>query len=441
MTAPDQLFAAAVAATGWPALLPAHRRDGSEQPTGRPSCVDALALDDGLVLAVVADGRERTYPVPLVVRRDGTGGVEVRRAEPGDGAAEALVARLAADRRDEGAFQVSRWHHREVTGERGITVDQTNESVVVGERAIVKWLVVADEGPHPAPTMLTALVQAGFGGTPRPWGAVEWRSARGSAPRLLALAVEHLPGAVDGWTWAVADLRAAAAGGDPGRAAEVGRRTGELVASFHAALAGTARPATAAEVAGWRTRAHVDLDRALEVTNGAARDVLAAMAASVRRAFDSVPVDAGTPVLRVHGDLHVGQVLRMDTDRGTSYSLTDFDGNPVLPAAERLREQPAALDAAGMAQSLVHAALVVRRHHSDLDGGAVERAGELAAASFLDAFRVGLGEHADLLDERLLRPFRLQQVCREFIYAATHLPRWSYVPEAALPMLLREDRP
>jgi maltokinase len=40
------------------------------------------------------------------------------------------------------------------------------------------------------------------------------------------------------------------------------------------------------------------------------------------------------------------------------------------------------------------------------------------------------------LDERLLRPLALQQVCREFTYAATHLPRWSYVPEAALPMLL-----
>ena len=32
--------------------------------------------------------------------------------------------------------------------------------------------------------------------------------------------------------------------------------------------------------------------------------------------------------------------------------MTDFDGNPVLPAAERMLPIPAALDVAGMAQSL-----------------------------------------------------------------------------------------
>jgi maltokinase len=40
----------------------------------------------------------------------------------------------------------------------------------------------------------------------------------------------------------------------------------------------------------------------------------------------------------------------------------------------------------------------------------------------------------------VLRPLALRQLCREFTYAATHLPRWSSVPEAALPMLL-EDGP
>lgn len=34
----------------------------------------------------------------------------------------------------------------------------------------------------------------------------------------------------------------------------------------------------------------------------------------------------------------------------------------------------------------------------------------------------------------------MQQVIREIIYAAQYLPRWMYVPDAALPALL-DERP
>ncbi len=437
MTAPGPTLVDAVARAGWSALLPAHRVDGGDQPRGHAACVGTLTLGDGLEVAVVTDDRGRHHAVPLVVAQGG----EVRRALPGDGAAEAFVAMLAEGSRAEGGFRVTSWHHRSAGGEQGIPVDQTNESVVVGDAVVVKWMVTAEEGPHPAPALLAELDRAGFGGTPPPWGALEWQPPGEAAPRLLALAVSYLPGAVDGWSWAVEAIRAAAELDEPARAAEAGERTGSLVAAFHVALAGTAQPATAAERAGWRSRARADLERALGVTTGPAHDLLAARAPSIRRIFDTVPSEDAGPVLRVHGDLHVGQVLRVDTGGGASYALTDFDGNPVLPAAERLRRQPAALDVAGMVQSFVHAGLVVRRHHRDLAVPAVDRAGEAASAAFLDAYRSGLGTHADLLDERLLRPFRLQQVCREFIYAATHLPRWSYVPEGALALLLRKDTP
>jgi len=32
----------------------------------------------------------------------------------------------------------------------------------------------------------------------------------------------------------------------------------------------------------------------------------------------------------------------------------------------------------------------------------------------------------------------MQQVLREIVYATRHLPRWMYVPDAALPALLGE---
>ncbi len=77
---------------------------------------------------------------------------------------------------------------------------------------------------------------------------------------------------------------------------------------------------------------------------------------------------AGTPLIDVRGDLHVGQVLRhpdAPTGRGptagtpASYAVVDFDGNPVLAAAERVRRRPAAVDVAGMMASPDHVGRVV----------------------------------------------------------------------------------
>lgn len=431
-TRPAPALVDAIASAGWPALLPAHRAEGSGRPVGSPRCLLALEMTPGLTLTVVADEADRAYAVPLV-----TDEATVRRARPGDGAAEALLDLLRHGSGRVGDLEISSWHHRPAAGERAIAVDQTNESVIVGDAAVVKWAFVADPGPHPAPSLLQVLDQNGFTGMPVPWGAVQWRPESGEPPRLLALVTGLLHGAVDGWTWVIDDLRAAAAG-DPTRALTAGAEVGQLVAGFHRALAGTARPATEDEVRAWRQGALDEFTRALSAGTGRSREVLLAHEARVRALLDT-PLDPDTQVIRVHGDLHVGQVLRTESDDETAYSLTDFDGNPVVPAGQRIAQQPAALDVAGMAQSFVHAGLVVRKHHPHLDATAVQAAADTARASFLDAYASGLGELAPLLDRRLVPLFALRQVFREFIYAATHLPRWSYVPEAALPLLLQGD--
>ena len=420
---------------GWEELLPARRVALSGVPDGPPTVVDRLRLGPRSSLAVVADREERTYVVPLV--GDGPG---ERRAVPGDGAAEELVATLGRvpgpGARTAGRFVLRSWHGGPGVGEHPIPVDQTNESVVVGD-AVVKWMAEAEEGPHPAPSLLSALHRAGFTGMPRPWGSVEWVAGPDAPSRLLALVVEHVRGAVDGWTWVVAELRAAVDEGRPATAGEAGTVVGRLVAELHRALAGTAREATSEEAAAWRGDALADLDRALAVTRGRAAEVLGAHASAVRQVLGSAPVTGG-PVLRVHGDLHVGQVLRAERDGAPAYLLTDFDGNPVLPPAARVRPQPAAVDVAGVVQSFTHAGLVLRRHAPELDATAVDAASAAARRACLDAYRTGLGQHRSLLDDRLLLPLAVRQVCREFTYAALHLPRWSYVPEAALPALLEE---
>jgi maltokinase len=72
------------------------------------------------------------------------------------------------------------------------------------------------------------------------------------------------------------------------------------------------------------------------------------------------------------------------------------------------------------------------------DRSLVSRWIDSAQQAFLSAYQSCLQrhDHPSLLDERLLMPFRVEQECREFVYAEKHLPRWRYVPDAALQTLL-----
>ena len=365
-----------------------------------------------------------------------------RRAGVGDGAAEALVGLLASVEvsRCTGRFTIHSWSDRTPTGERAIGVDQTNESVIVGAEAVVKWATHLQGGPHPAPRRIATLRQAGFAGMPAPWGLITWQPADG-AQTLVAYVDEYLPDAVDGWTWAV-DLVTAAATDARGAESALGaaaRDLGFLVADLHAALAGTAAPAGAADACRWRDTALETLETACSSADSVAAALLGSRRGEVADELDALAGLAGAVVIEGHGDLHVGQVLR----GGGRFVVTDFDGNPVLPAAERALPIPAVADVASMAQSLSHAAIVAARY-TELEPAAVAAVDLTARTGFLAAYRNRLERHGQsrLYEPGALRAFRLQQVLREIVYAARHLPRWMYVPDAALPALLddRTDR-
>lgn len=391
-----------------------------------PDTLDTLELVEGMSLSVMmTEGRLAAIPM-----------VDGRRAHPGDGVAEALLKVLADNpgTRTRGRFTVHSWVGRPEHGERSVGVDQTNESVIVGEAAVVKWATHLQGGPHPAPRRLGVLRDAGFTGMPAPWGLVTWQPEQG-APTMVASIDEYLPGAVDGWTWAVDLITAATQARRPDVFTAATTEVGCLVAEMHAALSGTATVASRKDAARWRDSALETLEtvcaRDDSVSSRCARQHHSEIATSI----DSLGTLAGTPVIEGHGDLHVGQILCS----ATRFVVIDFDGNPVLSAAQRVLPIPPALDVAGMVQSLTHAAVVARRY-TRLDPTDLARVEALGRAGFLAAYTDRLTElgQADSYDGRPLHALRLRQVLRETIYAADHLPRWMYVPDAALPSLLSE---
>lgn len=426
----EEPLAGAVRDAGWHGLLPA----GATPPPGLPTLRDSLRLGDDLWLGLVDAGDGSVHCVPLVHADH-----RVRRAEPGDGAAQALIEVIAGGRA-EGAFTVTPLRIIAPAKDETALDDPATGSpqpggVLVGGTAAVHWEHVAAPGPHPATTMMWHLAESGFAGTPRPWGMLHWQPPTDPAPRLLARVEAHVPVATDGWTWAVDDIRAAVAAEDLGVVHRSGTSLGEVVAGFHLALAGTARASTAEDLACWRRSGLRDVDDALAATHnsyepggGQAYALLRRHEHPLRSLLALPEVAPGPPVMLTHGDLHVGRVLR--TGR-TTLRVTGVDTSPAEPAV-------AAADVATLAQSLVHAGLLLRRQEPDRPAAAVAEASRAFVAAFLTAYGITLADGLcpDLLDDELLHPLRVRQVLRALTYAATHRATGALSPLEALPDLL-----
>lgn len=346
---------------------------------------------------------------------DGRVLVDGRRPEAGDGVARA-IARLVV--RDVAAD----------APERGIAVDQTNTSVIVDDRLVVKLVgrwAAADRAGH----LLERLAAAGSDDVARLHGRVEWRHPQlGEA--TLAIVTEYLPGAEDGWTWAVDDVVHALEGGpDPAWPALLGTR----VARIHDVLGADAVPSGPDAAAARRARAADALARAVDAATGPTAARLRNRRAALERDIRSLEDTAPGLEFPIHGDLHVGQVLASPDPGaadGRRYTIIDFDGDPQLDAADRERADAAARDVAHLLVSLDLVAAVAQKRLRRADPLALVWA-DRARADLLAAYRAEL-TRPELFDDALLPGFEAEQLAAELHYADRFLPAWRYAPDAAI---------
>ena len=313
-------------------------------------------------------------------------------------------------------------------GERRLGVQQSNSSIAFGHRLILKVYRLLEPGGNPEVEMNAFLTDVGFRAAPRLAGSGSYLMA--GEPHSAAMLQELIPSSGDGWSWALGRL-AASEGGPTDAIRGVGQ-IGRLTARMHAALASRpevpgfpSRTATREELVAWCAAAERQLSAALAALDGDARPRLEAIAPRVAQGFQAIEAAGVVPVSRIHGDYHLGQLLR--TPDG--FSVIDFEGEPARTLAERRAPASPLRDLAGMLRSLDYAA------HSSATQG-LRRADRQAwlrhaRAAFLDGYG-GIGPE----DAPLLAAFELEKACYEVVYEANMRPDWVWLPLEALERLV-----
>ena len=353
---------------------------------------------------------------------------------------------------------------------RVLSAEQSNTSAIVGN-VFLKLYRRVESGPNPEVEMLRALSDAGFQFVPKLLGTLtfHWNGkAQSLGVSQRALEIDS-----DSWDHALTEYRkflerviesplpqsseGQGTTQHPGWLEGVGkdlvqmaRSLGVRTAELHSALCQATEPDLAPVPMGpddiqrfaavLRREMADTRARLVEAKVEVPADTWARAANAIERLAD---VHGEWMRIRVHGDLHLGQIAYAKGD----FFLLDFEGEPDRPLHERRERDQAFRDVAGMLRSLEYAGLVALAELEDTQSG---KASTMEAwvwtmirwskHVFLDAYLYTSSDQPFLppVEQRavILEAYLLHKVLYETRYELGHRPAWVWMPLSGLDRLL-----
>jgi maltose alpha-D-glucosyltransferase/alpha-amylase len=324
--------------------------------------------------------------------------------------------------------------------------EQSNTSVRFGDEAILKVFRKIQPGVNPEPEVLRFLsAHTDYRHAPADFGIIELHQVASDEPIVIGAMQGFVANSGDAWAWLLGELRSLGQGSGHQLLAQIallGQRTGNL----HLALATDSDdPAFSLECIDskyrkrLRRRIAAELHRTLEAVGARelrSKEQIADLEDRLTAKLSRDDVLEGLALSRVHGDFHLGQVLKTDDD----FVIIDFEGEPSRPFRERREKASPLKDVAGMLRSLDYAIASVLSKDVDPDAReGLVRFGRQAEEAYIQAYLEAVS-----MDSRALTPahadrftpalsiFLIEKALYEVRYELDNRPSWVEIPLGAL---------
>lgn len=361
----------------------------------------------------------------------------------------------------------------EVETARPLSAEQSNSSAILNDRLFIKLYRRIGLGINPETELLDYLTRAGFRFVPRLYGTISFK--RMNQQSALGILQEALPFETDGWNYAlemigrflerIAETAPPENPELPGGAElevpvwleevapemlslvrTLGTRTAELHIALSKADQPDMRPAmtTPDDSKEFYSRIHAEAEKTREMmeAHSGTLDIPDAESwkVALRRLDELSTIHQVHQKIRVHGDYHLGQVMRANGE----FYILDFEGEPARSIQERRSLSYALRDVAGMLRSIEYAALASWHEKSASDGSLEEWTNHLihwCEREFLIAY-YSTAESCDFVlppevRQSFLWVHLLDKALYEIRYELNHRPTWTWLPLRGLHRLLR----
>jgi maltokinase len=336
--------------------------------------------------------------------------------------------------------------------------EQSNTAITRGTEDFLKFMRHIDPGPSVELEMITALTNTGFRHMAQSRGSIQYARHNSDQPSLIALLQEFLHNATDGWALALGSLRDLYADAEEKAAQNEtelleavraqgasftpdAARIGRVTAEMHVALSSPVlqgglapHPVTSDIVNSWAD----DMSRELNLLLNSENPQVIPLREQHPRLLAYINtlrnMENGGLAIRIHGDYHLGQLLR--TDAG--WTVIDYEGEPARSIAQRRTHSSPLRDIAGMLRSFDYAAaaaLAERIPPTNPQWDTLYAYGHIWSQenrrAFWDAYTAYMKDYPHILPkdaQAIVRVFEIYKAIYEASYELGHRPQWASIP-------------